>query len=120
MPTPGQLRILHVAARQVGLIDASGDERYRLLLRNVAGVDSGRALSNAEFEDVMAVMEDMGFSNDRQRHIERAAFTASGGSASRVQSTYWRDKVAARGTNANARMVHKIRELAAGSRYQLT
>lgn len=112
MPTPQQLKLLHVAARQVGLITGKQDDaRYRLLLANVAGVDSSKSLSQAQFEDVMAVMEDMGFSRERVLHQERASFTGTSGSATRAVSTYWRDKVAGRGRIANARMIHKIREL---------
>jgi membrane peptidoglycan carboxypeptidase len=115
MLQPRQLQLLHIAARQVGLIEpgAGGDARWRLLLENVAGVTSAKDLDNVTFEDVMAVLEDFGFSNARQRHIDRGGFMGMSGSAGHAQSTYWRDKVAARGRQANARFVHKIRELAA-------
>src|SRR4051812_11818394 len=108
MPTTEQFCLIHVAARQVGLVDASGDARYRMLLQNVAGVASAKLLTQTSFEDVMAVMEDMGFSRERQQHIDRAAISGGGGSTARAQSTYWRDKVRARGCNANERLVHKI------------
>jgi hypothetical protein len=65
------------------------------------GVESSKDLSQAGFEDVMAVLEDSGFSDSRQ-----------GG-------TYWRDKVRDRGQAGNARMVHLIRELAEKSVYPL-
>lgn len=117
--THQQLRLIHVAARQVGLIEGKDNARYLMLLANAAGVESAKDLNQAQFEDVMAVMEDMGFSRERAMHCERASFSGAGGSAARAVSTYWRDKVAARGRSANARMVHKICELAKGSRYAL-
>lgn len=92
-----QLRTIHVAARQVGLIDGDGDERYRMLLRNAAGVESSKQLTQAQFEDVMAVMEDLGY----------APAGMDMGS-----SHYWRDKVAGRGSRANPRLVYRIRKLA--------
>lgn len=97
MPTALQLKIVHVAARKVGLNDA----QYRTLLANAAGVQSSKDLTQAGFEDVMAVLEDLGFRDDRNGE------------------TYWRDKVEARGQAGNARMVHKIRELAKHSIYPL-
>jgi hypothetical protein len=109
--TRDQLKLIHIAAHQVGLIVGKDDARYRLLLKNAAGVESAKDLSNAQFEDVMAVLEDLGFSKERGWAMDRSSFSASGGSASRVQSSYWRDKVAARGSQANARMVWKIRDL---------
>jgi hypothetical protein len=103
MPTPQQLRIIHAAARHTGLIDAESDAtRYRLLLKNVADVETSKALTQAGFEDVMAVMEDMGY---RHHH---------------AGETYWRDKVGARGSTCGERMLFKIEQLAARSRYELT
>jgi hypothetical protein len=119
--TPQQLKLIHIAARQVGLIDGRDDARYRLLLKSTGSVESAKQLDNASFEDVMAVMEDMGFSRERQFHLDKASFSGGGGSATKMQSTYWRDKVAARGRFANARMLHLIIELAAApaQRYEL-
>jgi hypothetical protein len=77
------------------------DPQYRTLLRSVAGVESCKALDNPGVEDVMAVLEGMGFDSH------------PGG------PTYWRDKVDRRGSRVNERMVHLIRELAAGGRYDL-
>lgn len=96
MPTPAQLRLVHVAARKAGLNDA----QYRTLLSNAGGVQSSRDLTQAGFEDVMAVLEDLGFADDKG-------------------ATYWRDQVEARGQRGTARMVHKIRELATRSVYPL-
>jgi hypothetical protein len=77
------------------------DPQYRTLLRSVAGVESCKSLDNPGVEDVMAVLEGMGFASH------------PGG------PTYWRDKVDRRGSRVNERMVHLIRELAAGGRYDL-
>jgi len=96
-----QVQVLQIARRQVKL----SEEQYRTLLRNIAGVESSRdqKFTQAAFEDVMAVLEDMGFK-------------ASFGSTS-----HFRDKVAKRGTACNERIVHKINELSrAQSRYPLS
>ena len=83
--TPDQIKHIHVASTKAGLNRA----QYEMLLRNVAGVESCKALTNTGFEDCMATLEDMGF-----------------------PGTYWRDKIAARSNGlANARMVFKIAEL---------
>ncbi len=97
MPTPSQLRTIHSGARRVGLTDPA----YRVLLRNVGGVESSKDLDNPGIEDVMAVLEDLGFTGH------------PGG------DHYWRDKVRTRGSECGARMARKIRELAAGGRYAL-
>lgn len=117
--TNEQIKLIHVAARQVGLIDQDGDAaRYRLMLSNVGGVESSKQLTNEGLEDCMALMEDMGFSMQRERQIERASFMGVKGSI-RPQSTYWRDRVARRSRFANSRMVWKILELAKEQRYEL-
>ena len=97
MPTASQLRTIHHGARSVGLTDAA----YRVLLRNVGGVESSKDLDNPGVEDVMAVLEDLGFTGHP------------------MGATYWRNKVRLRGSECGARMAHKIRELAAMSRYAL-
>lgn len=107
--TNEQIKLIHVAARQVDLIDSTGNaRRYKLMLLNVGGVETSKDLTNETFEDCMALMEEMGFSWERGRAMERASFSGSGGSPARVQSTYWRDKVRHRGEFCSARMVHKI------------
>ncbi|QOV90915.1 phage protein GemA/Gp16 family protein [Humisphaera borealis] len=100
MPTNPQLKILHIAARQVGLIVGNDSVRWRLLLRNVGDVDSSKSLDNAGVEDVMAVMEDMGFIDIRG-------------------AGYWSGKVRRRNCACGERMARKIEQLAAGSRYAL-
>ena len=98
MTSREQLQLIHAAVRQVGL----SDPQYRVLLDNVAGVSSSKQLTNSSFEDVMAVLEDMGFRDHRGE-------------------TRWRDLVARRGTHVSERMVRKIHALSAesGPRYPL-
>ena len=72
--TPRQLQIIHTAQRQLKLEDG----QYRMILKNVADVASSKDLTNSTFEQVMAFLEDLGFSPNGQ------------------PSTYWRDKVASR------------------------
>lgn len=55
--TPAQTKLLHIAARQVGL----NDLQRRTIMRNVAGATTSTELSNRDFEAVMAVLESMGF-----------------------------------------------------------
>jgi hypothetical protein len=97
MLTSLQLRLIHMAYRQAGL----EEEHYRLILQNVAGVASAKQLTQAGFEDVMAVLEDSGFQERGQ------------------PANYWRARVAQRGVLCGARMAHKIAELAAGQAYDL-
>jgi hypothetical protein len=97
MPTHLQLRLIHVAAREAGITE----EGYRMVLRTVGGVNSSAKLTQADYEDCMAVFEDSGF-----RHPGKP-------------SNYWRMKVVTRGGVCNARMVFKIRELAAKQKYAL-
>jgi hypothetical protein len=97
MPTTSQIKIIQLGKKLLDLTEP----QYRMLLHNVAGVESCKDLNNVGVEDVMAVMEGMGFDS----HPSGA--------------TYWRDKVSARGTFANARMVHKIHALAPLQRYDL-
>ncbi len=57
MPTPGQLALIHVAKKQLGMDDAD----YRALLMRAAGVDSAEALDRRGFETVLAEFERLGF-----------------------------------------------------------
>ena len=52
-----QVQLLQMARRAVSLDEG----RYRLLLRNVGGVESSKHLANRGFESCMAVLEDLGF-----------------------------------------------------------
>ncbi len=97
MPTPLELKLIHLAYRQAGLDEA----QYHLILRNVAGVESAKELTQTSLEDVMATLEDSGF-----RHAGKPA-------------DYWRSKVAMRGSFCGARMEGKIKALAAQQTYDL-
>jgi hypothetical protein len=96
--TPQQIKLIHIAAKQIGL----DDRTYRLLLHNVAGVTTCKKLDNPGLENVMAVFEDLGF-RDAEHDPE-----------------YWRTKVKLRGSNAGERMVRKIRELVTQTPYKLS
>ena len=82
-----QLRLIHIAARQAGLIVKKDDRRYRLLLAQYKTADGGVAttskqLNNSQIEDLLAICESMGWDSGRG-------------------ATYFRDKVAAHGTFAS-------------------
>jgi len=82
--TPQQIKLIHTASSRAGLNRA----QYELMLINVGGVSTCKALTHEAFEDCMAFLEDSGF-----------------------PGTYWRERVNKRGGFANPRMVFKIREL---------
>lgn len=93
-----------ISPKQVGLVKAaqkrSGleDPEYRLLLRNVAKVDSSKDLSQIGFEDVMATLEDVAESDNY----------------------YWREIVESRGDRCTSRAAFLIKQLAGqpgGDRY---
>lgn len=94
--TDRQIALIHIAAKAVKLDDA----QYRLLLSNVAGVTSSDDLDQAGFEDVMAVLEDMGWPPLKDQD-------------------YWRRKVSERGQSTGSRMAFKIRQLHEGLPYPL-
>lgn len=82
-----QLKLIHIAARQAGLIVKKDDRRYRLLLAQYKTRDGGaattsRQLNNSQIEDLLAICEAMGWDSGRG-------------------ATYFRDKVAAHGTFAS-------------------
>lgn len=97
MPTPKQITTIQLGRRRVGLNDA----QYRLLLLNVAGVESCTKLDNRGVENVLAVLEALGFDG----HVNGP--------------TYWQEKAASRGERAGERMVHLIEQLAPGVPYPL-
>lgn len=101
MPTSKQLAMIHIEAARAGLIEKGNRIPFNNLLRNVGGVGSSKDLSQAAFEDCMAVIEDT---------IDGKGLRAG---------RYWRDKVALRGGVANPRMTAKIHALAKESRYQI-
>jgi len=87
--TPQQIKLIHIFKSQAGL----NDQQYRMVLGNIASVSSCKDLSNDQYEDCMAFLEEQ---------IESAGGHPGG---------YWRDKLAQRGNVAGARMVWKIRQL---------
>jgi hypothetical protein len=74
---------------------------YRMLLANVAGVASTTQLNNTQVEDVMDVLESLGFV-DRDNG-----------------AGYWAGKVQRRGQAVNERMLRKIEAMAAETKYPL-
>ena len=97
MPTKDQIQIVQIARRQVGL----NEPQYRLLLANVAGVASTKDLGNAAVEDVMDVLEGLGFVDSKNR------------------AGYWGGKVRRRGSECGERMRRKIEVLASETKYPL-
>jgi hypothetical protein len=93
--TSDQIKLIHVARRQVKI----DEPQYRLLLRNVGGVDSSKDLGKHGLEAVMAVFEDMGFRS-----------TMHG-------PTFYRDRF--RSSAASPEQLHKLRQMADASRYPL-
>lgn len=87
--TPRQIQLIHLAAHKV--FGPHDRRSYLMLLVNVGGVETCKALTEGAFEDCMAVLEDSGFVD--QLHGPR----------------YWRKKAAGQG--AADRMAHKVREL---------
>jgi phage gp16-like protein len=57
MISAAKLKILHVARRQLGL----DEDTYRDILRNFAGVESGRDLTDGKFAAVMDQLKRLGF-----------------------------------------------------------
>jgi hypothetical protein len=98
--TPKQIQLLQIARRQVGL----DEERYRLLLKNVGGVDSCKDLTNEALEEVMAVLEDMGF------------VTTFHGVENK---DYWREKIRRRGHFADDRVIFRLVEQSKNAVYPL-
>lgn len=92
-----QVKLVQLARKRVGW----NDPQYRMALLNAGGVESSKQLDQAGFENVMAILEDSGFADDRH------------------PADYWRGRVAARGSMCGPRMLHKIEELAPLQRYPL-
>jgi hypothetical protein len=94
--TQRQIILVHKAKQHLGLEDA----QYRTVLRNAAGVETSKDLTQQAFEDVMAVLEDSGFQDpsDPER---------------------WRRKVEQRGSRPTARQLFLIRQVAPQQRYTL-
>jgi phage gp16-like protein len=98
--TINQIKLVHVAKRQLGLDEAD----YRQILLDVAGVGSSKDLTPRGFEDLMA-------------HFEHRGFRRPSGAEG--PADYWRMKKFQRGIKADARQVHLISQLAAGTNYRL-
>lgn len=92
-----QLKILHIARREVGIDEPD----WRTILRSIGHVQSSKDLTNSDFEDVMAYLEGRGY-----RHPGKPA-------------DYWRSTIDARGTAADRRQVFLIEKLIDGSGYEL-
>jgi hypothetical protein len=91
MITPQQIKLIHIAATRAAL----NRQQYKLLLRNVGDVESCKQLSQASYEDCMAVLEDSGFKDtERGEH-------------------YWRGMVERRADRCSSRMAFMIHKLAA-------
>jgi hypothetical protein len=97
MATKPQIQLVQIARRQCGL----NEPQYRMLLANVASVASTTQLDNTQVEDVMDVLESMGFV-DRDHG-----------------AGYWAGKVQRRGHAVNERMLRKIEAMAAETKYPL-
>lgn len=61
MPTKPQIQLIQIAKSQLVKAGKLTDQAYRVLLQNVAGVDSSKRLDNKSIERVMAIFEQMGF-----------------------------------------------------------
>jgi hypothetical protein len=94
MPTRDQIIVIQCGKRELVTRGLLTEQSYRVLLSNVAGVDSSKLLDNRGVEDVMAVMEGLGFDSHP------------------AGATYWQDKVRQRGHVCGERMVYLIRQLA--------
>lgn len=86
-PLPrSKLAIIHVAAKQLGLDDAT----YRALLRQLAGVASARELSPEGFELVMARLAELGFkSTSPRRPLPARAGMATPRETQLVRHLWW-------------------------------
>lgn len=99
MPSNKQLKLIHIAARQAGLIVKKDDRRYRLLLLHYVAPNglpakSSKQLNNTQIEDLLAVCESMGFDSGRGEHHFRDKSARHGYLASFAQQSailYLRD-----------------------------
>ena len=70
MPSNKQLQLIHIAARQAGLIVKKDDRRYRLLLSQYKAPDgnpakSSKQLNNSQIGDLLAICEAMGWDSGK-------------------------------------------------------
>lgn len=99
MVNNAQLKLIHQAARAAGLIDKTGDQRYRLVLRQYRDRDgrpaaSSKQLSNQQIDDLLALCESLGFRLPNR------------------PSHYFRDKAAAGYRQATIPTLAALRQLA--------
>lgn len=96
---PDQLANFHVALAQV--FGKDFEQQKRLLLRNLAKVESSTQLDNPSFEKVMAFLEERGFRQKDQ------------------PPDYWRRKYRAQGQFCGERMAHLALQLSQQVKYPL-
>lgn len=92
MLTKPQMILLQTARRQVPSLREDG--RWRLALRNVARVESAKELTNRTLEDVLALLEELGFAAPGKR------------------PDHYRRKVASRGQEVSDEQLYKMGALA--------
>jgi hypothetical protein len=85
--SPDQIKAIHVAKSRAGF----NDQTYRMLLHNVAEVNSCKGLTNSQFETCMAILEETQELNGQS------------------PGRYWRDRTSSE--LASPRIVYKINEL---------
>ena len=56
-----QIRVIHVAARQLGLITNDGDQHYRMVLINICGVTTCKRLNQGGYDTLMDYFRRQGF-----------------------------------------------------------
>lgn len=92
MLTKPQMILLQTARRQVPSLRE--DARWRMVLRNVARVESSRELTNRSLEDVLALLEELGFRAPSKR------------------PDHYRRKVASRGQTVSDEQLYKMGAMA--------
>ncbi|MGH6753458.1 regulatory protein GemA [Hypericibacter sp.] len=92
-----KIGLIHVAKAKLGL----GDDDYRAILRQVAGVESSTALDEAGFDLVMLHFEKLGFKSDwGQRNFGHRAGMATPNQVALIRHL-WSDYTAGEGTDAS-------------------
>jgi len=96
MISKGKLALIHVAKSRLGL----GDEIYRDILRNVAGVESSRELDDAGFAALMDHLQSLGFQSDfGKRNFGNRPGKASVGQVEKLRAL-WSSYTSGDGTDA--------------------
>jgi phage gp16-like protein len=81
--TPGQIALIHVAKKQLGM----DDETYRAVLKRVAGVASSKNLNPNGLEALMAEFARLGFVGTQQRTPQKGA--GAGSDENRPTKAQW-------------------------------